>query len=828
MQGAITHAKYWSTGRAHRELDEDEQREGPEGHYGPGNKPTTPDKAHYGHETHEGLRFDYQKQHILHPRLVNVPERKKNKSTGKMENVEHMIPTDSRFKDDEFLPKNRFKTKNGKVAGAIVMTTPTESTSNVGHQTSFTHHVNESHIAHALKNNGEYQIDTPQEQIASKDKEYTTPQPIKFVKRLATGGSVGNDNEEFDEHMAFPEQSFAAQHRLAHRHDPEEVSEIGHRPYLAGAKHIASMAGQHKAFQKPEPRRMAEGGKVKEEPSQDEMLARVMLRKNDMNLKDIGANEAPNMNVKAYTSPGMGKGMPVGGVDFQPENPGQQMLPGAPGQPPGQPGQPPGAPGGQPPGPPPQAGGLPSGPPPGPPGAPPPGGPLSAVSPLLKGPQSNILQMTRQGQAMAAMRPNPVPMRPGMPMPKMAAGGSVDDMRRAIANAAKSAGMKAPVVANKNLTTMQDTYESLNDKVRKGATEMQDTIESMPHKYEKGQRVFTKDSAKKNKTPYTILYKYPFGGQPMREDHPKLPPGNGIGKPIKDPATGKTKRTPYEPGYKVRSEQDGGWSEFHIPESAIVGKLAAGGSVKAYSPLDKLVGQTYAKGGSVKGGSVKEDVPRETTKAYKLFRVHPKHPGKLFPLFVDANTPVEMGKWINAKEGEMAQGKVKSKIGPLAYRPGWHAGDLPIATHIGGKSDPTLTAPNLRPENHAWAEIEMPNDVDWQTEATKRGTNAQGKLVPVKAHITDQIPVGGHYRYKTNPNMTGNWLIGGSMKVNRVLTDNEVAKINKAAGLADLPRAQPFNKKEFGFAKGGEVKGKVTMSSNMDVMRYELHNRKAK
>ena len=213
-----------------------------------------------------------------------------------------------------------------------------------------------------------------------------------------------------------------------------------------------------------------------------------------------------------------------------------------------------------------------------------------------------------------------------------------------------------------------------------------------------------------------------------------------------------------------------------------------------------------------KGGKVEEDVPRETTKAYKLFRVHPKHPGKLFPLFVDANTPVEMGKWINAKEGEMAQGKVKSKIGPLAYRPGWHAGDLPIATHIGEKSDPTLTAPDLRPENHAWAEVEMPNDVDWQTEATKRGTNAQGKLVPVKAHITDQIPVGGHYRYKTNPNMTGNWLIGGSMKVNRVLNDKEVSKINKAAGLADLPRAQPFNKKVFGFAAGGAVGPEEWMS----------------
>jgi hypothetical protein len=205
------------------------------------------------------------------------------------------------------------------------------------------------------------------------------------------------------------------------------------------------------------------------------------------------------------------------------------------------------------------------------------------------------------------------------------------------------------------------------------------------------------------------------------------------------------------------------------------------------------------------GGAVKEDVPRETTKAYKLFRVHPKHPGKLFPLFVDSNTPVEMNKWIAAKEGEMANGKVKSKIGPLAYRPGWHAGDLPIATHIGEKSDPSLTAPDVRPENHAWAEVEMPNDVDWQSEATKRGTNAQGKLIPVKAHITDQLPAGGHYRYKTNPNMTGNWLIGGSMKVNRVLSDKEVAKINKAAGMADLPRAQPFNAKKFGFAKGGSV-----------------------
>jgi hypothetical protein len=214
-----------------------------------------------------------------------------------------------------------------------------------------------------------------------------------------------------------------------------------------------------------------------------------------------------------------------------------------------------------------------------------------------------------------------------------------------------------------------------------------------------------------------------------------------------------------------------------------------------------------AKGGIIhmaKGGSVAKE-PKNTVKAYKLFRVHKDHPGKLFPLFVDANTPVEMNKWVDAKEGDMKDGKVKSKIGALAYRPGWHAGDLPMATHIGEKSDPSVTAPDRRPANHAWAEVEMPDDVDWQAEATRRGTNAQGKVIPVKAHITDQIPKGGHYRYKTNPNMTGNWLIGGSMKVNKVLSDAEVARINNKAGLADLPRTEPFAKKTFGFVQGGVV-----------------------
>jgi hypothetical protein len=191
--------------------------------------------------------------------------------------------------------------------------------------------------------------------------------------------------------------------------------------------------------------------------------------------------------------------------------------------------------------------------------------------------------------------------------------------------------------------------------------------------------------------------------------------------------------------------------------------------------------------------------PKKTVKAYKLFRVHPDHPGKLFPLFIGAKKPVEIGKWTPAEN---------IPTSGFADRPGWHAGEHPVATHIGEKSDPknmVKKPPDRRPHNQAWAEVEMPHDVDWQSEANKRGTNAKGKVIAAKAHITDEIPVGGHYRYKTNPNMTGSWLIGGSLKVNKVLTDDEVSRINKKAGVADLPRTKPFNKKEYGFKKGGLV-----------------------
>ena len=62
-----------------------------------------------------------------------------------------------------------------------------------------------------------------------------------------------------------------------------------------------------------------------------------------------------------------------------------------------------------------------------------------------------------------------------------------------------------------------------------------------------------------------------------------------------------------------------------------------------------------------------------------------------------------------------------------------------------------------------------------------------GKFIPVKAMLT-RIPEDGFYRYKTSPMMLGKWIIAGSMKVNRILPDDEVAQICKAAGYEALPR----------------------------------------
>lgn len=210
--------------------------------------------------------------------------------------------------------------------------------------------------------------------------------------------------------------------------------------------------------------------------------------------------------------------------------------------------------------------------------------------------------------------------------------------------------------------------------------------------------------------------------------------------------------------------------------------------------------------------------PKETVKGYKLFRTDDK--GKLYPLFVNKDKEVPVGVWEDATAGERASPnaprkgqttggnteKVKSSLGPLAYRPGWHAGDSAAATHIGGKatkapveggpatkSGKPKVVPQYRPANQVWAEVEMPNDVDWQAEALKRSERTKAGTVNVQsAEIKDQVPYGGFYKYKTNPNMSGQWMISGNVKVNRGLSNDEVKQVGEQTGIPDLPTLPEF------------------------------------
>ena len=149
----------------------------------------------------------------------------------------------------------------------------------------------------------------------------------------------------------------------------------------------------------------------------------------------IGVDEAPAMPIKLYMPPGRGdQGMPVGGVDFQPEQPGQQMMPGQGGAPMPPPGGPQG---------PAPQGGLPA-----------PGGPAPTPPP---GPQSNILQMTPQGQAMSAMRATPPAMpvpKPGMP--RMKKGGKVElttaQMKAALRNKKANGGFENSKISDIGMT----------------------------------------------------------------------------------------------------------------------------------------------------------------------------------------------------------------------------------------------------------------------------------------------------------------------------------------------------------------------------------------
>ena len=198
--------------------------------------------------------------------------------------------------------------------------------------------------------------------------------------------------------------------------------------------------------------------------------------------------------------------------------------------------------------------------------------------------------------------------------------------------------------------------------------------------------------------------------------------------------------------------------------------------------------------------SIREEAPPEkTVLGYKVFVVKD---GKLYPPMV-ANPNAEdtpVGVWLNADIGERAPdsktGRMQVKAGgkgtqggsgSLAFRPGWHLGEVPVANQF-DRLNPETGKKELFPSNFVWAECLVAADIDYQEEAMSYGYTKSGKFQHSLAGLP-KLPVDGYYKYRTNPRPdTVPWLITGAMKVNRILSDSDVEQILESKGITPPKR----------------------------------------
>ena len=152
-------------------------------------------------------------------------------------------------------------------------------------------------------------------------------------------------------------------------------------------------------------------------------------------------------------------------------------------------------------------------------------------------------------------------------------------------------------------------------------------------------------------------------------------------------------------------------------------------------------------------------------KTYKLLRLID---GKLYPLYVNANQEMPTGQWLNAEVGQLADAThVKSRLGPLALRPGFHSCEVPFTDWIGRKgSDGRL----YQRQETVWCECTVDGN---------------------QLHVSERnglktIPEGWYY-FRTKPGQPFPWIISDSIRIERILKRSEVESICEANGVQAQP-----------------------------------------
>lgn len=137
--------------------------------------------------------------------------------------------------------------------------------------------------------------------------------------------------------------------------------------------------------------------------------------------------------------------------------------------------------------------------------------------------------------------------------------------------------------------------------------------------------------------------------------------------------------------------------------------------------------------------------------------------GHLYPLFVETGREMKIGKWLEAGVGELVDPThVKSKLGPLALRPGFHSTEVPFADWIGKRQSGIL----VQRKDTVWCECE----VDGQQEH------------PSERYGKQTLPEDWYY-FRTKPNQPFPWIISNRIKITRVLDHAEVEAVCRAQGV---------------------------------------------
>lgn len=179
---------------------------------------------------------------------------------------------------------------------------------------------------------------------------------------------------------------------------------------------------------------------------------------------------------------------------------------------------------------------------------------------------------------------------------------------------------------------------------------------------------------------------------------------------------------------------------------ALIGRLVKSGLAKDVvtdktrfdAKLDMVINGSTMRENDIKFQIRNSPPPKKTKKGYKVFVVKD---GKLYPPMVNpTGQPTPIGVWLDAEEGQSAgvskTGRPQVKMGgkgtqggsgTLAFRPGWHLGELPRASQFDRLNQETGRK-ELMPENFVWAEVEYADDIDYQNEAMSYGQTANGKF----------------------------------------------------------------------------------------------------